>query len=103
MIGTQPNYHSEIITESEHCFDLPRMCPVSGNPQPGSVLTVRYVARESLDEVWTQARKVTAASMQIRAEIAATKAQKLAKKAKATPRTPAPAGQPTYAQVAMEL
>ncbi len=53
MIGVQPNYHSEIVTESEHRFDLPRMCPVSGNPQPGSVLTVRYVAREWFLEIET--------------------------------------------------
>lgn len=53
MIGTQPNYHPEIVTESEHRFDLPRMCPVSGNPQPGSVLIVRYVAREWFLEIET--------------------------------------------------
>lgn len=53
MIGVQPNYHPEIMTESAHRFDLPRMCPVSGNPQPGSVLTVRYVAREWFLEIET--------------------------------------------------
>lgn len=53
MIGTQPNYHPEIITESEHRFDLPRMCPVSGNPQPGSVLIVRYVACDWFLEIET--------------------------------------------------
>lgn len=53
MIGVQPNFHPEIMTESEHRFDLPRMCPVSGNPQPGSVLIVRYVAREWFLEVET--------------------------------------------------
>lgn len=53
MIGTQPNYHPELPTESAHRFDLPRMCPVSGNPQPGSVLTVRYVAREWFLEIET--------------------------------------------------
>lgn len=44
MIGAMPNYHTEISTESAHRFALPRMCPVSGNPQPGSVLTVQYTA-----------------------------------------------------------
>lgn len=53
MIGTQPNYHPEIMTESEHRFDLPRMCPVSGNPQPGSILIVRYVARDWFLEIET--------------------------------------------------
>lgn len=53
MIGVQPNYHPELTTESEHRFDLPRMCPVSGNPQPGSVLTVRYVARDWFLEIET--------------------------------------------------
>lgn len=53
MIGVQPNYHPEIMTESEHRFDLPRMCPVSFNPQPGSVLIVRYVARDWFLEIET--------------------------------------------------
>lgn len=30
MIGVQPNFHPEIMTESEHRFDLPRMCPEIG-------------------------------------------------------------------------
>lgn len=53
MIGTQPNYHPEIATLSAHRFDLPRMCPVSGNPQPGSVLTVSYTARDWFLEIET--------------------------------------------------
>lgn len=52
-IGVQPNFHPEISTTSEHRFDLPRMCPVSGNPQPGSVLTVRYVAQQFFLEIET--------------------------------------------------
>jgi len=53
MIGTQPNYHPEIPTMSEHRFDLPRMCPISGNPQPGSVLIVRYTAKDWFLEIET--------------------------------------------------
>ncbi len=53
MIGVQPNYHPEIETVSEHRFDLPAMCPVSGNPQPGSVLTVSYTAVEWFLEIET--------------------------------------------------
>jgi NADPH-dependent 7-cyano-7-deazaguanine reductase QueF len=54
MIGVQPNYHPTALqTESEHRFDLPCMCPVSGNPQPGSVLIVRYVARDWFLEIET--------------------------------------------------
>lgn len=79
-------------------------------PSPGgSTGVVIGMPRESLQEVWDQARKVTAASEKIRAQIAADKAQKPIKKAKQKPATapkPAPtvvAAQPTYAQIAMEL
>ena len=41
MIGVQPNLNPAIRTHSAHRFDLPRMCPISGNPQPGSVLIIR--------------------------------------------------------------
>lgn len=44
MISAQPNSNPSIKTFSTHVFDLPRMCPVSGNPQPGSQLFVWYRA-----------------------------------------------------------
>lgn len=77
-------------------------CPSPG----GSTGIVIGMPRESLDEVWEQARKVTAASVTIRAEIAAATAkQKPTKKMRQKPADPMPAAvvQPDYAQVAMEL
>lgn len=50
-IGVQPNFGS--ATRSCHTFDLPRMCPVSGNPQPGSVLEVHYTALDWFLEIET--------------------------------------------------
>ena len=51
MIGVQPNYGK--LTRSCHSFDLPRMCPISGNPQPGSVLEVHYTAGDWFLEIET--------------------------------------------------
>lgn len=36
-----------------HRLPLPRMCPVSGNPQPGSELTLIYRPREWVLEVYS--------------------------------------------------
>lgn len=52
MIGVQPNLHAARV-RSCHRFDLPRMCPVSGNPQPGSAIEVWYTAREWFLEIET--------------------------------------------------
>lgn len=52
-IGVQPNLNEHIATRSCHRFDLPRMCPISGNPQPGSVLSVYYTARKWFLEIET--------------------------------------------------
>lgn len=51
-IGVQPRLHAAPV-RSCHSFDLPRMCPVSGNPQPGSVLEVWYTASEWFLEIET--------------------------------------------------
>lgn len=50
-IGVQPNHGA--LTRSCHVFDLPRMCPVSGNPQPGSVIEVHYTASAWFLEIET--------------------------------------------------
>lgn len=50
MIDTMPNLHRAAI-RSCHRFDLPRMCPVSGNPQPGSTIDVWYTAAARFLEV----------------------------------------------------
>lgn len=51
MIGVQPNAGG--AARACHTFDLPRMCPVSGNPQPGSVLEVWYTAADWFLEIET--------------------------------------------------
>ena len=52
MIAVQPRSHDAPV-RSCHVFDLPRMCPVSGNPQPGSVLEVWYTAGDWFLEIET--------------------------------------------------
>lgn len=42
IIDTMPNL-SGIHGAQCHIVPLPQMCPVSGNPQPGSYIAVRYV------------------------------------------------------------
>lgn len=54
MIGTMPNLHRAAL-RSCHTFDLPPMCPVSGNPQPGSVIEVWYTPDRLFLEVETLA------------------------------------------------
>lgn len=36
-----------------HFFPLPQMCPVSGNPQPGSELKIRYTPKDKVLEVYS--------------------------------------------------
>lgn len=52
MIGVQPN-STPTPARVCHTFSLPRMCPVSGNPQPGSVIEVWYTAGEWFLEIET--------------------------------------------------
>lgn len=73
-------------------------------PSPlGSTGVVIGMPRESLQEVWDQARKVTAASEQVRAEIARAKAQPKPVRKQKQPAPPVVAAPPAYAQTAMEL
>lgn len=51
-IGVQPNLGT-VPARPCHRFDLPRMCPVSGNPQPGSVIEVWYTAGAFFLEIET--------------------------------------------------
>jgi NADPH-dependent 7-cyano-7-deazaguanine reductase QueF len=51
-IGTQPRSHGAPVHVC-HSFDLPRMCPVSGNPQPGSRLEIWYTPDQSFLEIET--------------------------------------------------
>jgi NADPH-dependent 7-cyano-7-deazaguanine reductase QueF len=45
-LETMPNLRRDIALEHCHIFDLPQMCPVSGNPQPGSQIRIEYTAGE---------------------------------------------------------
>jgi 7-cyano-7-deazaguanine reductase len=50
-IATVKNEARCFWTEETHVLDLPACCPISGNPQPGSTLTIRYEPRERILEV----------------------------------------------------
>lgn len=39
------------FTEHEHVLDLPQCCPISGNPQPGSTITIAYRGTKGFLEV----------------------------------------------------
>lgn len=41
-LRTQRITGPDVATTLRHTLPLPRMCPVSGNPQPGSVLAISY-------------------------------------------------------------
>lgn len=51
-LGTMPNERPEVSARMEHTLDVPRCCPVSKNPLPGSTLTIRYQVRACLLEVY---------------------------------------------------
>lgn len=52
MILTQPNTLN-IASFQMHTLDLPRCCPVSGNPQPGSKLYLSYMPGDHFIEVYS--------------------------------------------------
>jgi len=77
---------------------------IADNAAPGASGIVIGMPRESLDEVWTAARKVMAARDDVQASIAVAKAkQKPAKKHRQKIASPTPAAPLAYAQAAMEL
>jgi len=49
---TQPNT-MDVRTFESHTLPLPQCCPVSGNPQPGSTLTIRYRPKHLMLEVYS--------------------------------------------------
>lgn len=51
VIDTQPNLTGALSTQT-HIVQLPSMCPVSGNPQPGSYVAIRYQPRDRYLEVY---------------------------------------------------
>ena len=52
-LATMPNEVAAVPMWVENSLELPRCCPVSKNPQPGSTLTLRYRARERVLEVYS--------------------------------------------------
>lgn len=52
MIDTMPNL-SGLHAPQCHVVELPAMCPVSGNPRPGSYIAVRYVDADLFLEVYS--------------------------------------------------
>lgn len=52
MLTTMPN-PQPLTTYSIHQLDLPQMCPVSGNPKPGSHIRILYKANDKFLEVYS--------------------------------------------------
>jgi 7-cyano-7-deazaguanine reductase len=52
MLKTQP-CTSHVHTYEWHILPLPSMCPISGNPQPGSTLFVLYKPTHAFLEVYS--------------------------------------------------
>src|SRR5438477_9326062 len=55
-LETMPNEEWRVIMRMEHRLGLPPCCPVSGNPQPGSQITIRYLPRKKVLEVFSLRR-----------------------------------------------
>lgn len=51
MIPTIPNSMPAVPLEVEHVLKLPPLCPATGNPQPGSTLTIQYTVADTLLDV----------------------------------------------------
>ena len=52
-LQTMPDEVPAVPLWVENRLSLPRCCPVSKNPQPGSTLTLRYLARGRVLEVYS--------------------------------------------------
>jgi NADPH-dependent 7-cyano-7-deazaguanine reductase QueF len=53
MLFTQPNTRPGVAIWQSHTLALPSCCPVSGNPQPGSTITLSYSACDTFLEVYS--------------------------------------------------
>jgi hypothetical protein len=51
-LDTMPDEWPEVALWVENTLEIPRCCPVSRNPQPGSRLTIRYRSRGCVLEVY---------------------------------------------------
>lgn len=53
VLRTMPNECPEVGLRERHTLALPACCPVSGNPHPGSRLTLSYRAKAAVLEVFS--------------------------------------------------
>lgn len=53
MLQTQPNSFPQAQTHERHRLPLPQCCPISGNPQPGSVIEISYRPNKVFLEVYS--------------------------------------------------
>lgn len=53
ILQTQANIFPVIPVLQWHILPLPSCCPVSGNPQPGSVIVILYHANDKFLEVYS--------------------------------------------------
>jgi len=53
VLKTIANPYPHMQTQQEHCLHVPQLCPASGNPGPGSRLTIRYISRGRFLEVFS--------------------------------------------------
>lgn len=49
---TQPNERPDVVMRVTHRLAPPACCPVSGNPQSGSTITISYTPRDCTLEVY---------------------------------------------------
>lgn len=49
----QPVQFPDVMIEQCHILELPQCCPISGNPQPGSTITIRYTCTDKALEVYS--------------------------------------------------
>lgn len=57
---TQPNLLPQVSVLQWHILPLPSCCPVSGNPQPGSLLAICYHAGGAFLEVYSLRKQIDA-------------------------------------------
>jgi NADPH-dependent 7-cyano-7-deazaguanine reductase QueF len=53
ILHTVDNRNPRLAMTQRHLVNLPSMCPATGNPQPGSTLTVTYLPEGKLLELYS--------------------------------------------------
>ncbi len=53
LLKTQELLFTEVEIEQCHILDLPSCCPVSGNPQKGSIIKISYTSKDEALEVYS--------------------------------------------------